>query len=89
MGCDMRQTNYPAGMDDSAIGERFGEPEMPVDATCASCRYCAILDGCDDRALVCVKDVLDNVGTPDKATCEALTEDSVPADLWCEQWEAA
>lgn len=85
----MRQDNYPAGVDDATIWERFGETAMPEDATCDGCRYCAFLDGCDGCGRVCVRDVLDNEGTPDKATCNALPEGSVPADLWCEQWEAA
>ncbi len=89
MGCEMRQDNYPAGVDDDAIARRMDVPEVPKDATCEGCRYCAFLDGCEGCRRVCVRDVLDNLGAPDKATCSALPEGSVPADLWCEQWEAA
>lgn len=85
----MRQDNYPAGVDDDVIARHMEAPGVPEGATCGECRFCALLDGCEGCARVCVKDVLDNAGTPDKATAFAVSDGDEPGDFFCEQWEAA
>ena len=85
----MYQANYPAGVDDDVIARHMDEPPYPEGATCEGCRLCAFLDGCEGRTRVCVRDVLDNAGTPDKATAFAVSDGDEPGDFFCEQWEAA
>lgn len=36
----MHQDNYPAGVTDATIEERYAEPEVPRGATCSGCAYC-------------------------------------------------
>lgn len=73
----MYQANYPAGVDDDVIARHMDEPPYPEGATCEGCTR------------VCVRDVLDNAGTPDKATAFAVSDGDEPGDFFCEQWEAA